>query len=519
MKKIFLYITSIFIFIPNLWAQNIDSIDNNAFENLPLFNIWFYSNNPATDEYRPYLKVLKTDINYAISSGDFHNVTSPNSSDAIAFNTEGYKKTKSFNFYGKFNYHYKHLYDLNYNNTLFISPDNPFIYIDTIPNKDFTAELYHLNGRVTYHSPNLRNIFSLDFNYTAGNKYCESDPRADVNSSKATLNSGFIHSFPNKWAIGGNINFCYFSEEIEELIVAGNNNYTFFKMRRLEISEFKEVDSETTELYEGYNTAIGLQCKYSDKNKAYLTELKINRNFETSQNGITSSVFKTGDYFSTHAGIKQLLRLKHHDINHDFALNMDYNVMKGKWFYQKEEYDYNGLSSTTVYKVIKEAIVYEKTRFQTNINYKLSKIENNRVNYYASLGSQISIEKTDCYPYPYYEDINNMKIYLVGYKDFQYDKGELSIKLNASYKYNLSKDIYIGNSELDNIITLPEYAYLSSNNIRTNGEIKYRLKSIGQSTIKPYAQLNGSYTQIIGSNDYYSGCHRLFVNLGIGIML
>lgn len=512
MKRI-IYIFSLLTFSLNLLAQKNDSINLNAFEDIQLLNVWTFSDNPASNTYQPYQQILRSDINYNTTSGDFYKVMTPASAHTITFNTEGYKKVKNLNFYGKFKYHYGREYNLNYNNTLFVSPDNPFILADTIKGKDYTSEIYNLNGRVTYQTKNMRNIFSINFNYHSGNKYCETDPRADINSTKAIFNAGYIRSFSENWQIGGNFKFGCFSEEIEEEII-GNNTYYFFRPKGLGQYESYLVDDETTVLYDGYNTGLGIQIKYANKNIEYISEFEIQKEIESSQKGTTSSIYKTGDYTALHPTIKQLIRIKRDNINHDFALLLSYNKIKGKWFYQQQTIDNTG---TTVYDVILEAIVYQKKKYKADLNYKFSKIENNRINHYLSLGTKLMWNKTDCYPNSYYEDIDNMNLYITGYKDFKFTQSELSVKIESSYQFNLSKSISVGETDLTNLITLPEYAYLSSNSVNFNGEIKYSIKDIGKNHLYPYVNLSGGYTQVTGSNDYYKGDNRINGNIGIGL--
>jgi len=518
MKQRLIHIIFLLVLSVNLLAQQNDSITRsvNAFEDVQLLNTWALTNNPASSNYQPYREIVKAGINYNFTSGDFYRSMAPASSNTIIFSSEGYKKINNLNFYGNFKYLYGHEFDLNYNNTLFVSADNPFIFADTIRNKDYTSEIYNLNGRVTYQTKNLKNIFSIDFDYYSGNKYCERDPRADINSIKALFNGGYIRTLTRNWQIGLNGQFGKFSEEINEEIV-GNKNYYFFRLKGLGLFENYLEENETTVLYDGYSAGIGFQIKYSDENIEYLSELKLQKEIESSQEGTTTATYRTGDYIAVHPGMKQLIRLKRNDKNHDFVFDISYNKQKGKWYYQQQTVDYSTGTGTTIYEIINESIIYQKKQLVADLNYRFSKMSENVVNYYLFFGSELMLSETNSYPNPYYEDIDNLSFYLAGYKDLHFDKSELAIKVTSGYHINLSEELNVKETSLSNIITYPDHAYMSSDFVNFDGEIKYSLKNVSKGHFDPYIILSANYKQALENNDFYKDVKRVSGNIGIGM--
>ncbi len=506
------------LFCINLLAQKRDSInsDANAFEHMQFINTWAVTDNPASDCFQPFSKIMKADINYEATSGDFYKVKTPAATNAIVFNSEGYKKINHLTFYGHFNYHYINEYDLNYNNTLFVSEDNPFVFADTIRNKDYTTEIYHLNGRVTYQTNNLKNIISIDLNYFSGNKYCEVDPRADINSINAQFKFGYIHAFSASWQIGLNIGFGNISEEISEEIV-GNDDYYFFRQKGLGRYESYLEENGTTVLYQGYNTGTGLQIKYSNKNFESLSQIKFDREIETSQEGTTSAIYQTGDYLASSPGIKQIIRLKKNNTNHDISLNVKYNKIKGIWYYQQQTVDYSSGTGTTIYEILNESVAYLKERYNADFKYRFSKINNNILLYSLSIGSRYSTQETHCYPYEDYESINNIYYYLSGYKNFHVYQNALSIKIKSGYQFNISKELSVEETDLTDKITSPEYAYLSSNFVDLNGTIKYAFNTLKNNLLKPYIVISGNYQVNVGNDDYYRGNNRIGFSMGAGL--
>jgi len=503
-----------------LLAQVKDSTgyDVNAFDHLPILNTWATTSNPAADHYQPYQEVVNTSLNYKISQGDFHAVNAPSSSQAIVFDSEGYKQVNRVNFYGHFQYLYQNDADLNYNNNLFVSSDNPFSFADTIQGKDYVTEVYKLKGRTSYQSQNLKHIWALDFEYSAGNKYCETDPRADINAIKSTFSLGYIHNLSPRWQLGVNALFGNFSEEISEEIV-GNENYYFFRMKGLGLYESHLEDYGTTVLYNGYHTGLALQLKNTSDQAEFITELKLTKEVESSQNGITSAIYKTGDFIGLHPSFQQVLRFKQDDINHDFTFSARYDNNKGIWFYQEESLDYSSGTGTTVYEVLNESIIYLKESYEAGLNYRLSQMDEHLIDHYCSIGTKLQINKTKAYPYPYYENINTLSFYGAGFKRIKLKRGALSLDLSANYQKNLSEELYTQASTIAELITYPKHSFWSSDYLKLNSQITYSLMDLGSNHLNPFIALKTHYTQALGTNVYYKGEHRLDMNLSLGINL
>ena len=497
-----------------LYSQNSDTLVKTygAFNFAQFKNLWNDTQNPASTFYQTYSQIGNASVNYGYQDNDFHSVFKAKSQNYFAVNTEGFTTKKGISYFGKFQYMNAQEQDLTWNNTSFISKDNPFILADSVGG-NYDNEQFLLEGGISFPLGKSGNVWGLKAKYHVGSKANQSDPRPDIVSLRASVTMGVIVK-RNLWDFGINLYLERLSEEIDVSIVDKVNHRYF---RFMGFGQYQGVtDTYFERLYTGRNYGVALQASYNSGSLKNITELKIHREYERAEDGGGFTKYRAGDYKAYAINFSDKMFWFRDNYINKLSFNATYKNTKGIWFDQNME---TGDDGTSYWHVYNESVKYKKNIFDLGLNYSLVKKKKDQASFKFSGNVNLNIALADFYPEKFHEDIYNLTVSLKNRKNWYKDKVDVSVSIGTEYRYNIKKDIYVQNIELQNIITYPEYYYRSSDYFLMDCELRLGLKKIFKTGIFPYVSLTGNGIFLTDKNSVYNdGDHRFFANLKVGFV-
>ncbi|WP_075591627.1 DUF6850 family outer membrane beta-barrel protein [Labilibacter marinus] len=473
-------------------------------------DIWLQSNQPAAISYQPFNKLATINAGFLQADNLFKSVFHPTSQTQYNLSSSGYTKLNQLNLWGKAQYKNTKQSEQKWNNTTFISEANPFIHGDSIGG-DYQQDFYLLEARMAYRSASKKYDWGLGLNYTVSDKTNQSDPRPLIKSLRFKLEPGLI-IHQQKWDYGISLKYERLSETTETTRNDKSENHALFRFIGMGLHKKETLGTgypEDIMTYNGYKKGISIQSKYKGLDFENLSIASYEKTYERAAQGSVGQLL-TGDYHNHKYNFTNILLIKKEQLIHNIKLNISHNHIKGIWFYQKEipqSQSYN-------FEIYDKAVRHKRKITQIESSYDFIIEENNLPHLQVESGIKLTFDKTEVFPESYYNQVNNIQFSSNINKYLYFGGINLKMNLAATYRFNLSKRIYIEDIELKEQITYPEYYYSSADFLQFKIGITTDLLCLAADKYMPYASL---YTQQLFVTEN-SNNHNHNYSIGIGIL-
>lgn len=455
-------------------------------------------------------EIAKVDVSYNTEEGKYANYNQPKKINSLVFSAEGYTKPKMISFYGKIKYYNIKEEELKWNNTSFITKNNPFVFADSIAS-DYDNEFFFLQGKIASKPKNSHFKWGVSMNYKVGNKVDQNDPRPEIQSQRIAIKPGILYS-RNKWDFGLNLYYEKLKEEINVTVVEYNVNYYYFKFLGFGVF-FKDSGSSFSRSYDGNNYGLSFQTLYKNNESVKsVFEIKYINKYERAEDGSTKIKFLSGDYKNSVLSFYNKWVINSSNLSsNQILLNASIENVKGIWFDQKQTL---ASDNTLYWKVYNKSIRYKAFFLNSEIAYTFLKS-----NYSIKINMSLNYVKSNFYPNKFFENYYNITPNITYKKIWFLNKNQLHISTNLGYRFNLKKDILIDdNLEFSNSITYPEYYYKTANILYFNNEFKIGLTGMFKNKLLPYLSFKGSMVHSKNKNKFYNNKIRYSGSVRLGVI-
>lgn len=343
-----------------------------------LNNVQAYSLNPVRLTRNVLRNVGQGTFDFNYEYGDFRKVDGTKHQTDFGVNIEGLRQLGKFDVSGHINYRNYKLRDHRWNNTLFLTEDNPFVFADSIQSEadleqfDLgTSDAWRINDRLT---------LGIDANLLIGEFSDQADPRPKTDASIVKIRPALEWKLNDTWQIGAVGGVDMYRSKMAASIINAQIKYTLFLMKGLgDYQRFSTADYYSwTREYKGYNYVGALQLTTTPQGADWQNFLELHGNFKTENayDGGSEWEFKGGDYKNFSVGLTDNWILRHNDVNHRITLYADYVGGKGKWYDQQKRTDaLHG--NRNYYEVVDSYDIYKSTQLTTKLEYQLDFLKHN----------------------------------------------------------------------------------------------------------------------------------------------
>lgn len=404
-----------------------------------LGNIAYGSSNPVTLHYMPITDLADIHISYRHKDGEFHLIDQGNASNLWEGSFSGMKRIGKVTFGGSLVYHNLLEKDRRWNNTLFVSGNNPFVIADSL-RSDFSTETFHLDGGAAF-QPNEKWILALKANYEVGSSATQKDPRPEIKGMRFRITPGAEYNFGNH-AIGVSANIEWLSEEVTHTVVKTTTKQYVFLFQGLGVYEARDAVGYRRK-YNG--TLWGAQLQYSFNNNpdaavGNFLQVAYRGETEDATDGNHAEKYKGGKYIGTTFSFQDRLQWRYSpNTIHNFTLSASAQDVTGRWYTQQQSTDAAG---NLIYQVINESDNLQAHILNASAGYRFDRLlHDGRPSFQGELKASLVNSETKNKIYGAKETYTNAIVDISATKRFLLKKGQISANLNAGVCMNMEKSI------------------------------------------------------------------------------
>lgn len=443
-----------------------------------LGNVTYGSTSPVSLRYMPVTDYADIHAGYRHTGGDFHLIDEPGSLNSWTASFTGMKRVDKVTFGGGLVYDNSTLDDRRWNNTLFVSPDNPYIIGDSLKSK-FNTETFRLDGGAAY-SPDDRLTLALRATYNVGSSATQKDPRPEIKGMRFNLTPGVEYRI-GRHTIGASADIEWLSEQVSHTVLRTTTKQYVFLFQGLGVYETKDAVGYTRK-YNG--TRYGIQLQYSlnntaDARLADFLQIGYYNEHEDAEDGGSSVKYKGGRYKGYGFSILERLMLRASGRTiHNFTIHAAMSDIKGRWYTQRSGTDADG---NLIYEIVNEADNLEGNSMQAGLAYRFDHINSAGLpSFQAEVKACIDNSETRNKIYAAKETYTNALMTASVTKRFQIKKGWLAARLNGGYRTSFDKKLNISGmpetyGKIMSVYTRPQFAALTAEYWHAGGGVTYSL--------------------------------------------
>lgn len=509
------FVSGVYVF-----AQQSDSLkkDMNTFSEAVYSNHWESTVNPVGIAYNPYGSFVEASLLLNVEDGSYYRVVMPETEEYLSFNATGQKQVKNIHYFGRFNYFIGRELNLRWNDVSMISEDNVFTLGDSIGG-EYSNEGFILEGKIASGSGIKPLKWGMGLFLTVGDKANQSDPRPEIISLRAGVNPGVSYSF-NKMTLGMNMNYEYFKEEIHFEVIRSSSNPRYFSFKGFGINENIQMTGSYPRLYSGYAIRPAIQLDYKSDKISNFLEIKLDKQLTRIHEG-SNFIKHFGDFKLFDLQLSDKLMIVGPDLSQSIEIKSGYKTAKGIYISQDiddEPYIVDGIEEIR-YKINDISVIYKAQKLNASLGYSLSMKKQDKTTCVLSTKVSLNKDKYNQYPDGYFQHFTSLTSTISGRKNWFFRPMDFSVDLDASYRKNLSHEIYVRDIELMTTITLPEFEYLMVDYYILGSHLNFGFPKLFKKVVYPYISFGCNYLQTIGQNDYYLQSNRIYGDFKISFIL
>lgn len=406
-----------------------------------LNNVQAYSLNPTRMTRNTLRNVGKgtMDVNYEY--GDFFKADGTKHQTDFGVAIEGLRQLGKFDVSGHINYRNYKFRDHRWNNTLFLTEDNPFVYADSVKSEanlemfDIgTEDAWRINDRLT---------LGINANLLIGQFTDQADPRPKTDASIVKLQPAAELKLNDTWQVGALAGVDLYRSRVNTSLVSAQIPYTHFLQKGLgDYYKFSTVDYTTwIRDYKGYNYLAAIQLTTTPQGADWQNWLEIHGNYKTEDaaDGGSEWEFKGGDYSAYGVGLADNFILRSEKTNHRVTLNADYAAATGKWFGQTKYTDKEH-GNREYYEVNESYDIYKSTSLSAKAEYQLDFLKCDIPTLTLRIGAKADYkEMKNVNPEvdPTKQNYTMATVFAGATKHLDYNKWQWSATVDAAYRMAL----------------------------------------------------------------------------------
>lgn len=486
-----------------------------------LGNVTYGSESPVSLRYMPLTDIADIHVGYRHAGGEFHLVDEPGRLNSWVASFTGMKRVSKVTFAGGLVYENSTLRDRCWNNTLFISPNNPYIIADSLKSK-FGNEVFRLDGAAAY-ALNDRLTLALRAKYDVGSSATQKDPRPEIKGMRFNLAPGVEYRM-GRHAVGASANVRWLSEQVSHTVLRTTTKQYVFLFQGLGVYETKDALGYTRK-YNG--TRYGVQLQYSLNNTADarlsdFLQIEYFGEHEDAVDGGSNLKYKGGRYRGSGITVtdRLMLRTSGHMI-HNFTLHASMVNTKGRWYTQRSSTDADG---NLIYDVINEADHLEGNYMQAGVAYRLDRINASGLPVFqAEVTADVDNSETTNKIYAAKESYTNALVAASVTRRFPIKKGWLAPRVNAGCRIALDNKLDISNmpatyDKVMGLYTSPQFSVLTADCCQAGAEVTYAFPLVFMK-YRAWLEmsLEGGYVGQIHNSDFGNG-NRYYAGARVGFI-
>ncbi|MDD2961082.1 MAG: hypothetical protein PHR45_03235 [Muribaculaceae bacterium] len=431
------YITTLALLLGSsaIIAQTMTDNARNYKDRMYLNNIFAESANPVTANYYDIPSVADFNIGYSNSNGELNLIDGATNENWWNVSIFGIKKFDRLSFVGGIEYNNGTLDERRWNNTLFVSQENPYIICDSIKSSNST-ELFNLHGTAAYRLTDKFNV-ALRALYNVGSSATQKDPRSEIKGMRFRLNPGVDYRIGKKITLGLSGDVEWMSESVSHSVVRTDVNQYVFLFQGLGNHESKAAIGYSRK-YTGLNYGADIQLVYKDNTISDFLEVGYQANQEKAEDGSGSTKYNGGQFDSKNISLRNRFEVRKGALIHNVDLSASMVDVEGTWSTQRQVTDDNG---NLYWNVVNKSVEYKATEYHANIDYRIDYFthSNPSITAILNIGLNNSSKRNTLYAasQKYTEAIAGLSVS----KYINIKRGQLKISINGGYQKNLDNSL------------------------------------------------------------------------------
>ncbi len=450
---------------------------------------------------------------YAHTEGEFKPIEQGNKLDAFNIGIEGLTSFDGFFLEGALVYKNTKEFDQQWSTALYTTPTNPFILASSAMGNRITEE-FDMYAGAAYQFEKL--ALGMRLEYETGSLFSHSDPRTENYAMRFRATPAVSYSLSDGFTLGASAKAEIYNSQASHTIVNNFVNYNYYLMMGSGLYYLRssgDVSGYPREYTGGsYQAALQFILGEQSSRVKNSTEISFEKTTESSQDGSSSLIFQSGEYFATTIAVSNRTTFAS---GSNMISNLDLNFSlisdEGYWSDQKKVVDTEHGNLTT-YEVQMRYKLNSADIMSAGLAYQLALLKGGAPSYLFELSAQYY----DRYSYQndgseYIEDYSNYTVGFDAKKYLRFGQLSLDISLCGAIKQMMGEPLYSGASnDITQSYTYPRFAYLFSDIVQYGATINashpigrssrvglkiggYQYSQMGESTLYEFAGTNQTY--------------------------
>ena len=448
-----------------------------------LFNIRYHSINPTRLAYNRLQTTGEAVVSYDLTRGDFHNVGAAGNVNDINVQLGGLRHFDRVDLSGYLRYINTSYKNQEWNSTLFLNPDNPFVLADSVAS-DGNAETFTMGAALSYRfSPKIKG--GLGAGLIVGSMSDQTDPRPKTNTSRFNITAGADAMLSQAWTLGLAARIELLSSNLSYTVVNPLVNHRYFLMKGMGdyYRRSSSDDSGYQRDYKGTTLSGELTATFKPSGFPFqnVVMLSASAGDENATDGGSVYTFKGGDYHFNRFSIKDRLMLSHAErVLHNIIIGAEMGNGNADWYDQKKLTDTEH-GNISYYEVLSKTRIQKQTDMAITAEYRFDRITEGQCNFYASLLAALANTTIK-----HYNDNGlqkqqwtNLALDLTVGKRFNLGMGILSARLTAGYvmprrdRQFATGTNFTGTDDITGVYVTRQFEYASAKRLRFGGSADY----------------------------------------------
>lgn len=494
-----------------------------------LFNIRYHSINPTRLAYNSLLTTGEALVSYDLSRGDFHNAGTSGHVNNLNVQLGGLKHFDRVDVSGYLRYTNTSYKNQEWNSTLFLNPNNPFVLADSVAS-DGNTETFAMGAALSYRfTPKIKG--GLGAGLTVGSLSDQVDPRPKTNTSRFNITAGADAMLSAAWTLGLAARVELLSSNLSYINVNPLTNHRYFLMKGMGdyYRRSSSEDSGYQREYKGTTFSGELSATFKPSGSPFqnVVLLSASAGDEKATDGGSSYTFKGGDYrFSRFALKDRLMFSRNERVLHNIIVGAEIGSGNSDWYDQKKLTDTEH-GNISYYEILNKSRIQKQQDMAVTAEYRFDRLTDGHCDFYASLLAALANTTVK-----HYNDNGlqkqqwaNLGLDLTVGKHFTLGKGRLSAQLTAGYVMPVKDRQFAtgtnvsGSDDITGVYVTRQFEYASAKRVRLGGSADYnfpvakavRLGLFGKVSSSLYED-DAQYCAALKSTTFTRGEFGVYVN-------
>lgn len=490
-----------------------------------LDNIMDGSRNPVRLSFNTVHTLTTAAIGTHFERGGFHAVDEGGKHNDMQVSIAGLKRFGKLSLSGDFSYLNAKDYDHQWNTTLMLSAQNPFVLADSV-SSNVTLEQFSMHAAASYRFSE-KFIGALSMHYKTGGTSDQEDPRPKVSAMRFTITPGVFFRLNARHFLGLSADAQFYSSDLTHTLVDNYTPQTYFLMKGMGDNVYftsNDIASYPRE-YEGKVFGAHLQWKASFGNTGNLLEVGAQTNSEKATDGGSYYTYKGGDYGENMLMLSDRISFGNSSQQrHNITLNALLQQGKGDWYDQQRSLD-AAHNYRVVYQVLNKSKVNETNCASASAAYQLHQLRGG-----APVWSVLACASFDHVQQKHFEAAVFEQEYTMaqmsadGTKYWNIGRNRLKTAVGAYYRMPLGDATYSSvRDKLASEYVNPAFEHATSACFGARAcvaiDVPVRLY---QTPVWATVYASGQYTAYGGDNKYtnlFDGASRTIMNFGVTLTM